>query len=67
MELNLMKHDYLPSLKRRRLADYNTDIIDRLYQTIEKRDWCPLSVYSKVPLDIIVTVEAMEFIQTSMI
>ena len=37
MELNLMKHDYLPSLKRRRLADYNTDIIDRLYQTIEKK------------------------------
>ena len=30
------------------LAEYNTDIIDRLPQTIEKRDRCPPSVYAKV-------------------
>ena len=43
--------EYLASLKRQQLilAEYNTNIIHRLYQTIEKRDRCPPSVYLKVP------------------
>ena len=30
------------------LAEYNTDIIDRLLQTIEKREWRLPSVHAKV-------------------
>ena len=39
--------EYLATLKWRQLilAEYNTNIIHRLYQTIEKRDRCPPSVY----------------------
>ena len=45
------------------IAEYSTNIIDRLYQTIENRDRyppaeCPLKITSKIT----VTVEVMEFI-----
>ena len=46
------------------LAEYSTDIINRLYQTIEKK-WTRVRRVSTQKYHIIVTVEAMEFMQTS--
>ena len=45
-------------------AEYSTDIINRLYQTIEKK-WIRVRRVSTQKYHIIVTVEAMEFMQAS--
>ena len=55
-----------PSLKWRHLAEYDTNIIGRLYQTIEKKGPVFAECLSTQKYHIIVTVKTMGFMQASM-
>ena len=62
----LLRNIWIPSLKWRHLAQYNTDIIGRPYQTIEKKGPVFAECFSTQKYHIIVTVKTMEFMQASM-
>ena len=61
-----LRNIWIPSLKWRHLAEYDTDIIGRLYQTIEKKGPVFAECLSTQKYHIIVTVKTMGFMQASM-